>query len=105
MDAVQSAQGIKGSFIIKKRKDPFQDLYTKELVVAVSDEWREPAVCLRLEGAMAGNDVCGDVRLVSWNGQYGDGSASYPYPLVQVEPNTCYRMRFVFMGNLFLYSF
>ena len=98
VDAVQSAQGIKGSLIVKKREDPFKDLYSEELTINVSDEWREPGTCLRLEGAIPGNDVCADVRMVSWNGIYGDGSVEYPYPTIQVEKDKCYRMRFIFMG-------
>ncbi len=98
MDAFQASQGIKGPFVIKKRQDPYKKTYDEDLVVSVSDEWREPNICLRLEGAMPGNDVCADVRHVSYNGQYGDGSAAYPYPLIEVEQNKCYRMRYIFMG-------
>ena len=55
MDSVQASKGIKGPFVIKKRNDPHKDMYDEDLVVSVSDEWREPAICLKLEGAMPGN--------------------------------------------------
>lgn len=54
-------------------------------VVFLSDEWREPSVCLALEGAMPGNDVCADIRHGSFNGMYGNGSRAYPFPLVPVK--------------------
>jgi FtsP/CotA-like multicopper oxidase with cupredoxin domain len=106
MDAVQASKGIKGPFVIKRRDDPYKSMYDEDIVVSVSDEWREPSVCLKLEGAMAGNpgtfltkiQVCADVRHVTFNGQYGDGSKAYPYPTIEVESGKCYRMRYIFMG-------
>jgi L-ascorbate oxidase len=98
MDAVQSAKGLKGPFIIKKHDDPFKDMYDLEQVVAVSDEWRDPSVCLKNEGAMPGNDVCSDVRHASFNGRYGNGTRAYPFPLIEVQKGKCHRMRWIFMG-------
>jgi FtsP/CotA-like multicopper oxidase with cupredoxin domain len=98
MDAVQASAGVKGSFVVKKHNDPYKEMYDEDLIVHVSDEWREPGVCLRLEGAMAGNDVCADIRHASYNGQYGDGTAAYPYPLIDVEQGKCYRVRYIFTG-------
>lgn len=65
----------------------------------MSDEWKVPDVCLRLEGAMAGNDVCGDIRDVSFNGVIGAGTPAYPYALVPVVAGQCYRVRFIFQGS------
>lgn len=97
MDNVQSARGIRGAIVIRDPQDPFQDMYTEEKIVVMSDEWRDPAVCLKLEGAMPGNDVCADIRHGSFNGQYGNGTDLYPYPLINVKPGVCYRMRFIMM--------
>ena len=97
MDNVQSARGIRGAIVIRDPDDPFQHMYTEEKTVVMSDEWRDPAVCLKLEGAMPGNDVCADIRHGSFNGQYGNGTAHYPYPLITVKPGVCYRMRFMMM--------
>jgi FtsP/CotA-like multicopper oxidase with cupredoxin domain len=101
MDAVQGARGIRGPLIIQRQDDPVKKAfsYDQDLVVFMSDEWRDPSACLKLEGAMPGNDVCADIRHGSFNGQYGDGSAAYPYPLVHVQPNTCYRVRFIMAGS------
>ena len=70
MDAVQGARGVKGALIIQRRDDPVrqQFAYDEDLVVFLSDEWRDPSACLKLEGAMPGNDVCADIRHASFNG-------------------------------------
>lgn len=101
MDAVQASKGLKGPIVVQKKDDPFKKsgMYDEDVVVNLSDEWRIPEVCLRLEGAMAGNDVCADIRWGSFNGQYGNGSKAYPYPLITVEQGKCYRFRWIMMGS------
>lgn len=99
MDSVQSARGIRGGIVIKDPEDPFKGMYDQEKVVVIADEWKDPGVCLKLEGAMPGNDVCADIRHGSWNGQYGNGSRTYPYPIIEVEDGKCYRMRFMMIGS------
>lgn len=99
MDALQQSRGLKGPIVIHPKVDPFKDMYTEEMVVMVSDEWQNPEVCLKLEGAMPGNPVCSDAKYTSFNGQWGDGSDRYPYPLLTVKPDTCYRMRFINSGS------
>jgi len=99
MDSVQASRGLKGPIVIHPKVDQFKKMYTEEVVVNLSDEWRIPEVCLRLEGAMAGNDVCSDIRWGSMNGQYGNGSSAYPFPLITVEKGKCYRFRWIMMGS------
>ena len=101
MDAVQGARGIRGPLIVQRPDDPVkkQFAYDEDLVVFVSDEWRDPSVCLKLEGAMPGNDVCADIRHGSFNGMYGNGSRAYPFPLLSVQHGKCYRMRFIMAGS------
>jgi len=101
MDAVQGARGIRGALIIQRNNDPVKEefKYDEDKVVFMSDEWRDPAKCLKLEGAMPGNDVCADIRHGSFNGVYGNGSKAYPYPLITVEKGKCYRMRFIMAGS------
>lgn len=99
MDAVQGAKGLKGPIVIKKHEDPFAGMYDEDKVVVVSDEWRLPEICLKLEGAMPGNDVCADIRHAGFNGQCGNGTKQYPFPLITVEQGKCYRMRYIFMGS------
>jgi len=99
MDAVQASKGLKGPIVVHPKMDPFENQYDDERIINLSDEWKQPGVCLRLEGAMAGNDVCADIRWGSINGQYGNGSAAYPYPIIQVEHGKCYRMRWLMMGS------
>merc|ERR1711871_1235814 len=75
-----------------------------ERVIVLADEWRDPEVCLKLEGAMAGNDVCSDIDYASMNGQVATGDLQkfdkrYPYPTIQVDSGTCYRMRFIMMAS------
>ena len=72
----------------------------------LADEWQDPSVCLKLEGAMAGNDVCSDIEYASINGQvaWGDEQkpdlSAYPYPLqVEVTPGECTRMRLIMMAS------
>jgi len=101
MDAVQGARGIRGPLIIERASDPVkaQFKYDEDLVMFMADEWRDPSACLKLEGAMPGSDVCADIRHGSFNGMYGDGSDAYPYPLVPVKANKCYRMRWIMAGS------
>jgi hypothetical protein len=47
--------------------------YDEERVIVLADEWQNPSVCLKLEGAMAGNDVCSDIDYASVNGQVATG--------------------------------
>ena len=72
--------------------------------VSSPDEWQNPDVCLKLEGAMAGNDVCSDIEYASVNGQVALGDLQkfdkkYPYPLVDVEAGKCYRFRYIMMAS------
>ena len=101
MDAVQGARGIRGPLIIERKDDPVKEQfkYDEDLVVFMSDEWREPAACLKLEGAIPGNDVCADIRHGSFNGMFGNGSKAYPFPLVTVKAGKCYRMRWIMAGS------
>jgi FtsP/CotA-like multicopper oxidase with cupredoxin domain len=106
MDGTQSAKGMRGAFIVKKRPedDPWTGMYDEEKLVVLSDEWQDPDVCLKLEGAMAGNDVCSDIDFASVNGQmatgqYQDFDKKYPYPLIEVDPGKCYRMRIMMMAS------
>ena len=101
MDAVQGARGIRGAFIIERADDPVKEAfdYDDDLVVFVSDEWKDPSVCLKIEGAMPGNDVCADIRHGSFNGVYGNGSKHFPFPLLEVEAGKCYRTRWMLAGS------
>ena len=101
MDAVQGARGIRGPLVVQRANDSvLRDFsYDEDLVVFLSDEWRDPSVCLKLEGGLPGNDVCADIRHGSFNGVFGNGSASYPFPLVTVEQGKCYRMRWILGGS------
>merc|ERR1719411_2605785 len=98
---MQSAKGMRGAFIVRRPKglDPMMDLYDEERLVIMADEWQDPDVCLKLEGAMAGNDVCSDIDWASVNGQIATGQyqkfdKKYPYPLIdrpwQVLPDAPY---------------
>lgn len=101
MDATQGARGIRGPLIIERADDPVkaQFKYDEDLVMFMSDEWRDPSACLKLEGAMPGNDVCADIRHASFNGVFGNGTSAFPFPLVRVKANTCYRMRWIMAGS------
>ena len=105
MDAMQSAKGLRGAFIVRKREEgPQMPKYDEEKVLVLADEWRDPDVCLKLEGAVAGNDVCSDIDFGSLNGQVAWGNLQkfdkrYPYPLVEVEQGKCYRMRMIMMAS------
>jgi len=97
MDALQADKGIKGPIIVHPAVDPFEAMYDEDQIVALADEWREPEVCLKLEGALPGNPVCAEIEHASFNGVYGDGSDEYPFPTIEVEQGKCYRMRFIGM--------
>jgi len=101
MDATQGARGIRGPLIIERAEDPVKAHfgYDEDRVVFVSDEWRDPSSCLKLEGAMPGNDVCADIRHGSFNGVFGNGSKAYPFPTVRVQRGKCYRMRWIMGGS------
>merc|ERR1719379_3056060 len=54
MQALQADKGMKGPIVIHARQDPHKHLYDEERIVALSDEWVNPGVCLRKEGAQPG---------------------------------------------------
>jgi FtsP/CotA-like multicopper oxidase with cupredoxin domain len=91
MDAMQAARGLRGALIIQKQNDPFRQRYDEDKLLLLTDEWRDPDVCLKLEGAMPGNDVCSDMDYAGINGQVAPGDLqlkydeAYPYPLVTVD--------------------
>lgn len=104
MDGFQSAKGMRGPFIVRKQNDPFEFMYDEEKIVILADEWQDPAVCLALEGAMPGNDVCSDIDWASVNGEIATGqyqkfNKKYPYPLIDIEKGKCYRMRIIMMAS------
>ena len=68
MDALQADKGIKGPIIVHPAVDPFASMYTEDKIVAIADEWREPEICLKLEGALPGNPVCAEIEHASFNG-------------------------------------
>lgn len=92
-------KGLKGPLIVhhKAGEDPHAGMYQEERIVALSDEWRDPDVCLRAEGALPGNPVCAEIDRGSFNGQWGNGTKEYPWPEVEVEAGKCYRFRFIGM--------
>ncbi|CAE8719426.1 unnamed protein product [Polarella glacialis] len=97
MQALQADKGLKGPIVIHAKKDPHKHLYTEERIVTLSDEWVDPGMCLRAEGAQPGNPVCAEIEKATWNGQWGDGTDEYPWPKVTVEQGKCYRLRFIGM--------
>eukprot|EP00933_Yihiella_yeosuensis_P060832 TRINITY_DN63635_c0_g1_i1.p1 TRINITY_DN63635_c0_g1~~TRINITY_DN63635_c0_g1_i1.p1 ORF type:complete len:956 (-),score=217.94 TRINITY_DN63635_c0_g1_i1:385-3252(-) len=97
MQALQADRGLKGPIVIHAKNDPHKHLYDEERVVTLSDEWVNPGTCLRVEGAQPGNPVCQEIQKGAWNGQWGDGSADYPWPKLTVEKGKCYRFRFIGM--------
>jgi len=97
MQALQADRGMKGPIVVKAKNDPHASLYTEERVVALSDEWVNPDVCLKAEGAQPGNPVCAEIQKATMNGVWGDGSSEYPWPMLTVTPGTCYRLRFIGM--------
>jgi FtsP/CotA-like multicopper oxidase with cupredoxin domain len=112
MDGMQSAKGLRGAFIVKERDVAKYPEYDEDKLVILADEWQNPDVCLKLEGAMAGNDVCSDIDYASVNGQvawgdlqvknskkWGSDLSRYPYPIIEVDPGKCYRMRFIMMAS------
>ena len=48
MDAVQGARGIRGPLIVQRAEDPVRNdfSYDEDLVVFLSDEWKDPSVCV-----------------------------------------------------------
>jgi hypothetical protein len=55
MNTAESRLGAEGRLCrLQRREDPFADLYDEERVVFLSDEWANPDVCLKLEGAIPG---------------------------------------------------
>merc|ERR1711871_105917 len=106
MDGMQSAKGMRGPFVVKNPEDShYMPEYDEEKVIVLADEWRDPEVCLKLEGAMAGNDVCSDIDYASFNGQVAWGDMQkpdlkhYPYPLLEVEKGKCYRLRIIMQAS------
>ena len=107
MDGMQSAKGLRGAFIVKEHDVSKFPVYDEDKVIVLADEWQDPDVCLKLEGAMAGNDVCSDIDYASMNGQVAWGDLqykkqdlnAYPYPMIDVDSDKCYRMRFIMMAS------
>lgn len=97
MQALQVDRGLKGPIVIHAKSDPHKKMYDEERIVTISDEWANPGVCLRVEGAQPGNPVCAEIDKATWNGQWGDGSEEYPWPFITVEQGKCYRLRFIGM--------
>jgi FtsP/CotA-like multicopper oxidase with cupredoxin domain len=97
---LMGSRELKGAMIVHKLADPYKakGLYSEELIMQFSDAWKEPEICLNaaLQGVQAQNAPhCPAVDKITMNGQYGDGKTDYPYPLVQVDKEKCYRVRFV----------
>ena len=46
-----------------------------------------------------GNPVENEINKVLWNGVYGNGTKSFPYPEIEVEQGKCYRMRWINAGG------
>ena len=51
MDGMQSAKGLRGAFIVKERDVSNYPVYDEDKLVILADEWQNPDVCLKLEGA------------------------------------------------------
>lgn len=107
MDSVQGAKGLRGPIVVHKRDDPVKKAfnYDEDLILVLSDEWKDPDVCLKLEGAIPGNDVCSDSDYASMNGVIMPGDTqtkfdkSYPYPNLNVEKGKCYRLRIMMVAS------
>lgn len=97
MQALQADRGLKGPIVIHPKNDTMKHLYDEERIVALSDEWPNPEVCLAAEGAQPGNPVCAEIDKATFNGQWGDGTDEYPWPLITVTEGKCYRLRFIGM--------
>eukprot|EP01065_Artemidia_motanka_P035702 TRINITY_DN43592_c0_g1_i1.p1 TRINITY_DN43592_c0_g1~~TRINITY_DN43592_c0_g1_i1.p1 ORF type:complete len:853 (+),score=299.24 TRINITY_DN43592_c0_g1_i1:76-2634(+) len=101
MDGVQQAKGLRGPIVVHKRDDPHAKLYSTEQTIMVSDEWRNPEVCLQLEGHSnnEGNPVCAEIEHLSYNGQWGNGTSAYPFPVIDLFPGVCTRLRWINAGS------
>lgn len=99
MDALQQSRGLKGPIMIHPKEDRYDHNKYIDKVIMLSDEWQNPEACFKMDGAMPGNPVCSDAVYTSFNGQYGDGTDTLPYPLIEVEKGKCYRLRFISSAN------
>merc|ERR1740130_1536528 len=97
MQALQADRGLKGPIVIHPKNTTKRVHFDEEQVVALSDEWQNPGACLKAEGAQPGNPVCAEIQKASFNGQWGDGSDEYPWPMVTVQKGKCYLLRFIGM--------
>jgi FtsP/CotA-like multicopper oxidase with cupredoxin domain len=98
-NGIQSAKGIVGALIVHAKNDPYKDMYDEEQIVTIQDMRQIPEFSM-FGGSQFANYVDSEIERGMWNGQWGDGSDEYPYPLVKVKPDTRYRLRFINMANV-----
>lgn len=92
---VQGAQGLKGSFIVKPKHDLRSHLGLEDLLMQISDQWREPDVCLTYNGDKK-QKPCPPVDKVTFDGMWGESDNKYyPLPEYKVKAGKCYRLRMV----------
>lgn len=87
-----AARGLKGMLVVRSREDPYAKQYQEERVMALSEEWVAPEVCL--DGQAKLIQGCPEIDRATLNGQWGDGSSAYPLPVMEVKKGSCYRLRF-----------
>lgn len=86
--------GIAGAIIVRGTDDPYQLLYADDQVITLSD-WTPDARFTAAAGKWEPTKWQGGLI----NGQFGDGSDEYPYPLITINSGLCFRLRFINMAS------
>ena len=87
-------EGIAGAIVVRRTDDPYQLLYDGDKIITISD-WTSDAKFTAVSGNWNPTKWQGGLL----NGQFGDGSDGYPYPLITINSGQCFRLRFINMAS------
>jgi FtsP/CotA-like multicopper oxidase with cupredoxin domain len=91
---LMGARGLKGTLVVQPKADSRLAETTDDMLMQISDNWQQPAVCLTYDGVRS-KPLCPPVQKVTFDGMWGDGGKLYPYAEYEVKHGVCYRLRMV----------
>ena len=83
----QALEGVVGPVIVRKKLDPYANMYSEEVILTITDVYENPM--------MLHVNFWQPLKYIAVNGKFGDGSTAYPYFRINVDSGKCYRLRWI----------
>merc|ERR1711990_796639 len=85
---MQAAMGLAGTVVVQVPDPPLM----QDRIMVLADARQRAHLCFNPLGGWD-NEICPGLEKATLNGQWGDGSKGWPFPIVEVSKGQCYNFQ------------